>query len=72
MRTCGDYKVTVNQAVKLDTYPLPHIEDLFASLNGGKMFTKLHLAHTYQQVPLDEEPKNLVAINTHKGLYRYH
>ena len=33
VRICCDYKVTVNQAAKLDTYPLPHIEDLFASLN---------------------------------------
>ena len=23
IRICGDYKVTVNQAAKLDTYPLP-------------------------------------------------
>ena len=72
VRIGGDYKVTVNQAAKLDTYPLPRIEDLFASLNEGKTFTKLDLAHAYHQVPLDEESKNLVAINTHKGLYRYH
>ena len=72
VRICGEYKVTVNQAAKLDTYPLPHIEDLFASLNGGKTLTKLDLAHAYQQVPLDEESKNLLAINTHKGLYHYH
>ena len=72
VRICGDYKVTVNQAAKLDTYPLPCIEDLFASLNGGKMFTKLDLAHAYQQVPLDEESKKLMAINTHKGLYQNH
>ena len=41
-------------------------------LNRGKTFTKLDLAHAYQQVPLDEESKSLVAINTHKGAYRYH
>ena len=72
IRICGDYKVTVNQAAKPDMYPLPRIVDLFASLSGGKKFSKLDLAHAYQQVPLDEESKNLVAINTHKGLYRYH
>ena len=69
VRICGDYKVTVNRAAKVDAYPLPRIEDLFASLNGGTRFTKLDLAHAYQQVPLDEESKNLVAVNTHKGLY---
>ena len=55
IRICGDYKVTVNQAAKLDTYPLPRADDLFASLAGGKTFTTLDLAHAYQQIPLDEE-----------------
>ena len=45
VRICGDYKVTVNSAARLDTYPLPRIEDLFVSLSGGKSFTKLDLAH---------------------------
>ena len=51
--------------------PLPHIDDLFASFSGGKTFSKLDLAHAYQQVPLDEESKLLVTVNTQKGLYRY-
>ena len=71
IRICGDYKVTINRAAKPDTYPLPRIEDLFTSLNGGKTFSKLDLAHAYLQVPLEEDSKDLVAINTHKGLYRY-
>ena len=68
---CGDYKVTVNRVAKVDSYPLPHIDDLFASLAGEKLFSKLDLAHAYQQIPLAEESKKLVVINTHKGLYRY-
>ena len=35
VRICGDYKVTINQVAKTDTYPLPRIDDLFASLAGG-------------------------------------
>ena len=50
--------VTVNQAAKLDIYPLPHANDLFASLAGGKMFITLDLAHAYQQIPLDEGSKS--------------
>lgn len=57
VRLCGDYKLKVNQASKLDTYPLPRIEDLFASLASGKYFTKLDLAQAYLQLPLDEESK---------------
>ena len=61
----------LNQAAKLDTYPLPRADDLFALLAGGKTFTTLDLAHAYQQIPLDEDSKKLVCINTHKGLYAY-
>ena len=31
----------------MESYPLPRIEDIFASLSGGKLFTKLDLAHAY-------------------------
>ena len=72
VRICGDYQVSVNQAEKLDTYPLPRIDDLLASLGKGKSFTKLDLAHAYQQVPLEEESKQFTVINTPKQLYRYH
>ena len=36
VRICVDYKLTANQAVKVDTYSLPRIEDLLALLAGGK------------------------------------
>ena len=71
IRICGDYKLTVNRAAKVDTYPLPRIEDLFTSLAGGKAFSKLDLAHAYQQVPLDEAARKYVTINTQKGLFQY-
>ena len=71
IRVCGDYKVTVNQASKLDKYPLPRIDDLFSSLEGGKTFSKLDLAHAYQQIPLDNDSKKFTTINTTKGFYQY-
>ena len=71
VRICGDYKLSVNQASKVDSYPLPKIDDLFASLAGGKTFSKLDLANAYQQISLDEQSKKIVAINTHKGLSQY-
>ena len=71
VRICGDFKMTVNQAVKVDRYPIPLIQDLFAGLNGGKFFTKLDLSHAYLQLLVDDKAKELLVINTHKGLFRY-
>ena len=68
---CGDYKLTVNQAAKTDSFPLPRIDDLFASLAGGQASSKLDLAHAYLQLELDDESKKLVTINIQKGLFQY-
>ena len=67
IRVCGDYKLTVNQAALVDTYPLPLVQDIFASLANGKTFTKLDLAHAYQQLILDADSRPYTTINTHKG-----
>ncbi len=71
VRICGDYKLTVNVVSTTDPYPLPRIEDIFASLAGGKTFTKLDLEHAYQQVPMADSSKKYTTINTHKGLFQY-
>ena len=71
IRICGDYKLTINAVSKTDPYPLPRIEDIFASLSGGKSFTKLDLAHAYQQIPLTDDSKQYTTINMHKGLFQY-
>jgi hypothetical protein len=46
IRICGDYKVTANQAAKLDNYTIPKAEDLFATLSGGEKFTKLDMSRS--------------------------
>ena len=56
IRICGDYNSTVNQVSKLDSYPIPKVEDLLATLGGGEKFTKLDMSTT---------------INMHKGLFQY-
>ena len=68
---CGDYKVTVNQVLAVEQYPLPTPEELFATIAGGKCFSKLDLSQAYLQVQLEEDSRNYVTINTHQGLYRY-
>ncbi|BHF85174.1 hypothetical protein SprV_1002833500 [Sparganum proliferum] len=71
VRICGDYKLTINSATKLNPYPLPRIEDLYASLAGGHQFTTLDLKHAYNQVVLDTESRDATTINTHRSLFRY-
>ena len=45
IRLCGDYKLTVNKAVRPEVYLdlLPRIEELFATLGRATQFTKLDL-----------------------------
>ena len=71
VRICGDYKVTINPVLQVDQFPLPKPEDLFATLSGGRRFSKLDLSHAYQQIVLEPESRKFVTINTHRGLYRY-
>ena len=68
VRVCGDYALTVNKVSKLDSYPIPKLDDLHAELPGGQTFTELDLSHAYEQMFVDENSKVLLMINTHKGL----
>jgi hypothetical protein len=58
VRICSEYKITLNRAARLEKYPILQIEELFASLAGGKSFTKLDFSHDLQ-IPLDEESCHL-------------
>ena len=71
VRICGDLKATINPRVELEHCLLSNVEDLFASLAGRKVFSKIDLSHAYQQLEIDEESQSYVTVNTHKGLYRY-
>uniref|UniRef100_H3AL86 ribonuclease H n=1 Tax=Latimeria chalumnae TaxID=7897 RepID=H3AL86_LATCH len=71
VRICGDFKTTVNRIAKVNSYPLPRIEDLYAKLSGGKKFTKLDLKNVYLQIELEEDSKKFVTINTQRGLFQY-
>ena len=71
VRICGDFSLTVNRVSKLDKYPIPKIEDLFAQLSGGKRYTKLDMSQAYQQIVLDKDSRKFVVVNTHRGLFQY-
>ena len=71
VRLCGDYRLTANKAVLIDSYPLPKPEVMFSTLAGGKLFSKLDLSQAYAQLELDDESKEYTVINTHRGLFMY-
>eukprot|EP00731_Ephydatia_muelleri_P019530 Em0012g355a len=69
-RLCGDYKMTINQYLEVDRYPLPKPNDLFATPAGGQKCSNIDLCQAYQQLALEEESCELVVI-THIVLFSY-
>ena len=55
----------------IDGYPLLHVEEMFAELGGGTLFSTLDLQSAYHQVVLHENSRDLTAFITHEGLFRY-
>ena len=60
VRLCGDYRLTINPDLLVDQYPMPTPEDLFATLAGGTLFSKIDLSQAYNQVLLDPESRKYV------------
>ena len=71
IRVRGDFKVSVNRVLQDNPYPLPDIADMFATMEEGTMFTKIDVSNAYQQMLLEEESKQYLTVNTHKGFYAY-
>ena len=71
VRICADYSTGLNNALDAHEYPLPIPEDLFAKLNGGICFAKIGFSDAFLQLEVDEDSKELLTINIHKGLFRY-
>ena len=55
VRVCGDCKFRVKRVSHLERYPISTLDDLCEKLTGGK----LNLGHAYEQLPLDENLKNM-------------
>uniref|UniRef100_A0A7I5EEE1 Reverse transcriptase domain-containing protein n=1 Tax=Haemonchus contortus TaxID=6289 RepID=A0A7I5EEE1_HAECO len=46
-------------------------EDIFATLTGGQYFSHIDFADAYLQIEMNQQSKQLLTINTHRGLYQY-
>lgn len=69
IRLCGDYSVTINPKLKVDAHPLPTPDELLTHMAGGTIFSKIDLLQAYL-LEIRPEDRELLTINTHKGLCR--
>ncbi|KAL6743450.1 hypothetical protein Aduo_016489 [Ancylostoma duodenale] len=67
----ADFSTGLNDALDLHQYSRPLREDMFATLNGGRYFTHIDLANAYLQINVDDQSRQLLTINTHRGIYPY-
>ncbi|XP_017488964.1 PREDICTED: uncharacterized protein K02A2.6-like [Rhagoletis zephyria] len=70
VRICGDYKLTLNPALRIDEHPLPTIDELFRNTAGGTKFTKIDLSKAYLQLQIHPDDRHLLTLSTHRGLYQ--
>ena len=69
-RFCINYR-RLNQVMKVDAYPLPHIEDSLNTLGGASFFCSLDLASGYWQVEMDAADREKTAFVKQGGLYEF-
>ena len=70
MRFCVDYR-KLNSITKMDSFPLPLIDDTLDMLSQSKFFTTLDLASGYWQVEMDTASSEKAAFTTYSGHYEF-
>ena len=58
----------VNQALAVEQYPLLTPDEMFSTLAGGKVLSKLDLSQAYLQLAVYEASWPNLTINTHQGV----
>ena len=70
LRLCIDYRL-LNAKTKLDSFPLPNIEDILNSLSESVYFSTLDMAKGYYQIPMNDDSKEFTAFSSGNSLYQF-
>lgn len=69
-RPVQDYRA-VNKVTKANVYPIPLIDDCFATLDKSQYFSTLDCRSGFNQIALDDESKEKTAFSTPFGQYEW-
>lgn len=69
-RLCIDYRA-LNAMTTKNTYPLPHLDDLFNQTQGSTYFSKIDLHSGYHQIRMRDSDIEKTAFRTRYGLFEF-
>src|SRR5260221_11829079 len=69
-RFCVDYR-KLNQITVFDAEPMPRATEIYSQLTPCRFFSKFDLSKGFWQVGLTERSRDMSAMATHRGLYRF-
>lgn len=68
LRLCNDFR-KLNAITIRDMYPLPSVEDIFDTMQGARVFSKMDAKSGYHQVEMREDDKAKTAFACKKGIF---
>ena len=69
VRFCVDFR-KVNVLSKVDTYPLPRVDDSVDKIGAANNITKVYLVKGYWQIPLSERAKQMASFVVNGTIYQ--